>query len=194
MAIFLAGHETTALALSWWAWLVATHPDFRETVQTEIDETLAGRPPRYEDISRLRSLGCSLKEAMRLYPPVSSLFSRRASREIEVGDCIIPKGAMVRITPWLVHRDERWFPDSSSFKPERFDDSTQLPNRQSYMPFGAGPRVCIGSHFALTEMTLIAAYLLQRFTFRSTAAPTPKLDVLLFPEGGIPLQLIPRTR
>jgi cytochrome P450 len=192
MTIFLAGHETTALALSWWAWLIASHPKVCQQVQAEIDMTMAGRVPRHDDLANLRVLTGTLKEALRLYPPVASLFNRRTLRDIKVGNWTVPRGAMVRITPWFVHRDERWFPDPNSFRPERFDEGTALLNRQSYMPFGTGPRVCIGSHFALTEMTLIAAYLLQRFSFRSNAVPRAKLAVLLFPEGGIPLQLIRR--
>jgi cytochrome P450 len=100
----------------------------------------------------------------------------------------------VRVTPWVVHRDARWFAEPARFVPERFNEDTPLPNRNSFMPFGTGPRVCIGSHFALTEMVLIAAHLLQNFTFRSVNLPKPKFEVLLSPEGGMPLQLVRRKR
>jgi cytochrome P450 len=194
MTIFLAGHETTALALTWWAWLMAKHPQAMERAQAEIDAVLKGKAIRYDDVSRLLYLGGSLKEALRLYPPAPGLITRRTLRDIALGEWTIPKGVMVRITPWVVHRDARWFSEPTRFIPERFDESLPLPKRQAYMPFGAGPRVCIGSHFALTEMTVIAAHLLQRFSLRSHAAPKPKLDVLLFPEGGMPIQLIARKR
>jgi cytochrome P450 len=194
MTIFLAGHETTALALSWWAGLMAQHPQAAQRAQAEVDAALNGQPRRYEDIAGLRYLNWSLKEALRLYPPASALISRRTLREVTLGDWRIPKGAMVRITPWLVHRDERWFAEPTRFMPERFNEATPLPNRNSFIPFGTGPRVCIGSHFALTEMALIAATLLQNFSFSSSHMPKPQLDVLLSPEGGMPLQLARRVR
>jgi cytochrome P450 len=194
MTIFLAGHETTALALSWWAALMAQHPQAALLAQTEVDSVLAGQLIEYADVANMRYLSWSLKEALRLYPPASALISRRTVREVKLGDWCIPKGAMVRVTPWVVHRDARWFADPTRFLPERFDEDTPLPNRNSFMPFGTGPRVCIGSHFALTEMVLIAAHLLQNFTFRSANLPKPKFEVLLSPEGGMPLQLVRRKR
>jgi cytochrome P450 len=194
MTIFLAGHETTALALSWWTGLMAQHPQAAQLAQAEVNSVLAGQPIQYADIARLRYLNWSLKEALRLYPPASSLISRRTIREVTLGDWRIPKGAMVRVTPWVVHRDERWFTEPTHFMPERFNEDKPLPNRNSFMPFGTGPRVCIGSHFALTEMTLIAATILQNFSFRSAHLPKPKFDVLLSPEGGMPLQLVRRKQ
>ncbi len=193
MTIFLAGHETTALALSWWAGLMAQHPQAAQLAQTEVDAVLAGRPIRYEDVANMRYLNWSLKEALRLYPPASALISRRTLREVSLGDWRIPKGAMVRVTPWVVHRDARWFAVPTRFMPERFNEDTPLPNRNSFIPFGTGPRACIGSHFALTEMALIAAHFLQNFSFRSANVPKPRFDVLLSPEGGMPLQLVRRT-
>jgi cytochrome P450 len=192
MTIFLAGHETTALALTWWVWLMALHPEAMESAQREIDTVLTGDRIRYADLPNLRYLEWTLKEAMRLYPPAPALLSRRALREISLGAWTIPKRAMVRITPWVVHRDARWFSEPTQFRPERFDDATPLIHRHSYLPFGTGPRVCLGSQFAMTEMKFIAASLLRNFTFRTQASPRPKLAVLLFPEGGVPLQLLPR--
>jgi cytochrome P450 len=194
MTIFLAGHETTAIALSWWAGLMAQHPQAALLAQAEVDAALKGQPIRYEDVAGLRYLNWSLKEALRLYPPASALITRRTVREVTLGDWHIPKGAMVRVTPWLVHRDARWFAEPAQFMPERFNEDTPLPNRNSFMPFGTGPRVCIGSHFALTEMTLIAAHLLQNFVFRPAKVPKPRFDVLLSPEDGMSLQLVRRTR
>jgi cytochrome P450 len=193
MTIFLAGHETTALALTWWAWLMATHPQAMGKAQAEIEEKIGNQSVLYKEMPRLQYLGWTLKEALRLYPPAPALLTRRTLREISLGDWTIPKGAMVRITPWVVQRDARWFNEPLRFIPERFDEATPLIHRNSYMPFGTGPRVCLGSQFAMTEMTLIATHLLQRFTFRAQTSPKPKLDVLLFPEGGLPLQLVRRT-
>jgi cytochrome P450 len=194
MTIFLAGHETTALALSWWIGLMAQHPQAAQLAQAEVDSVLAGQPIQYADIANMRYLNWSLKEALRLYPPASSLISRRTIREVTLGDWRIPKGAMVRVTPWVVHRDARWFTEPTHFMPERFNEDKPLPNRNSFIPFGTGPRVCIGSHFALTEMTLIAATMLQNFSFRSAHLSKQKFDVLLSPEGGMPLQLVRRKQ
>jgi cytochrome P450 len=193
MTIFLAGHDTSATALTWWAWLMAKHPEAALHAQAQIDAELAGKPPRFEDIARLPYITNSLKEALRLYPPASSLLSRRTLRDVKLGIWTIPKGAMVRVTPWVVHRDARWFTEPTRFDPERFDGENSITHRQSFMPFGTGPRACIGSQFALTEMTLIAAYLLQRFSLRSAASPNVQFKVLLTPEGGMPLQLIRRN-
>lgn len=193
MTIFLAGHETTAIALSWWAGLMAQHPQAAQRAQAEVDSILAGKPIEYVDVANMRYLNWSLKEALRLYPPASALISRRTIREVTLGDCRIPKGAIVRITPWVVHRDARWFTEPTRFMPERFNEDTPLPNRNSFIPFGTGPRVCIGSHFALTEMALIAAHLLQNFSFHIANLPKPKFEVLLSPEGGMPLQLVRRV-
>jgi cytochrome P450 len=192
MTIFLAGHETTALAMTWWAWLMAQHPQVVLQAQSEIDLALTGNAPRYDNLRQLPYLVTTLKEALRLYPPAPTLITRRTTREVAIGEWIVPKGAMVRVTPWVVHRDARWFPEPALFKPERFNEETPSTYRNSFMPFGTGPRACLGAHFALTEMTLIAAKLLQRYSFRSNAAPTPKLDVLLFLEGGMPITLIRR--
>lgn len=194
MTIFLAGHETTAIALSWWAGLMAQNPQAAQLAQTEVDTVLAEQAVQYKDVVNLRYLNWSLKEALRLYPPASSLISRRTIRDITIGDWCIPKGAMVRVTPWVVHRDARWFVDPMRFMPERFNEEASQYNRNSFMPFGTGPRVCIGSHFALTEMALIAAHLLQNFTFVRAMLPKPKFEVLLSPDGGMPLQLIRRKR
>ncbi|MEN9982196.1 MAG: hypothetical protein RI918_165 [Pseudomonadota bacterium] len=193
MTIFLAGHETTALALSWWAGLIAQHPEAAQLAQAEVDSVLAGQLIQYADVANMRYLNWTLKEALRLYPPASALMSRRAVRDVTLGDWLIPKGAMVRVTPWVVHRDARWFVEPNRFMPERFNEDTPLPNRNSFIPFGTGPRVCIGSHYAMTEMALIAANMLQHFTFSSSQLPKPRLDVLLSPEGGMPLKLQRRT-
>lgn len=194
MTIFLAGHETTAIALSWWAGLMAQHPQAAQRAQAEVDSILAGKPIEYADVANMRYLNWSLKEALRLYPPASALISRRTIKDVALGDWRIPKGAMVRITPWVVHRDARWFTEPTRFMPERFNEDTPLPNRNSFIPFGTGPRVCIGSHFALTEMALIAAHLLQNFSFQIANLPKPKFEVLLLPEGGMPLQFVRRMR
>jgi cytochrome P450 len=192
MTIFLAGHETTAAALTWWGHTMARHPDCAQRAQNEVDQVLGQRLPAYTDLPRLPYLAQTLKETMRLYPPAPALISRRALHPVQIGPWQVPRGALVRVTPWLLQHDARWFPEPERFDPERFSDAGQAAQeRGSYMPFGAGPRVCIGQLFASTEMSLIAAMVLQRFRLSpgSAAAPQPVLNVTLRPAGGMPLQL-----
>ena len=192
MTIFLAGHETTAAALTWWGHTMATHPDCAQRAQAEVDQVLGPRPPQYADIPALPYLAQTLKETMRLYPPAASLISRRAIEPVQIGPWPLPQGALVRITPWVLHRDARWFPDPERFDPERFSEAGQAAQvRGSYLPFGTGPRVCIGSLFAMSEMVLVAAMVLQRFALApaSTAPVQPRLNVILRPAGGMPLRL-----
>lgn len=189
---FQAGHETTATALLWWSRLLAEHPGAAERARVEVENVLQGRNPSPDDLPALPWLTASLKEAMRLYPPVGVLMSRRTTAAIELGGWHIPKGAMLRITTWLLHRDPGSFPEPQAFRPERFmPEAPPLP-RGAWMPFGAGPRVCIGQHFAMLEMTLLAAMLLQRYRLElpPDAAPCePVLNVTLRPRGGLQLRL-----
>jgi cytochrome P450 len=195
MTIFLAGHETTATALTWWGWTMASNPDCAVLATEEVDRVLAGRPPVYEDVAALAYLGQTLRETMRLHPSVPLLFTRRATEDVQIGPWRVPKGAMVRVTPQVMHHDARWFEDPLAFKPERFTpEAVARQVRGSYMPFGTGPRVCIGNIFALTEMTLIAAMILQRFRLESTQAAAPKVvfAVTLRPANGLLLRLVRR--
>jgi cytochrome P450 len=136
-----------------------------------------------------------LKESMRLYPPVAALMTRRTTAPLELGGWQIPAGALLRFTPWVVQRDARSFEAPAAFRPERFAPGAVPPPRGAWMPFGAGPRVCIGQHFALLEMTLIAAMLLQRYTLAlpaGTPPAVPRLHVTLRPQGGV--RLLARRR
>ena len=192
MVNFQAGHETTATALMWWSRLLAEHPEAAERARTEVENVLQGRNPGPDDLPALPWLTASLKEAMRLYPPIGVLMSRRTTAAIELGGWHIPKGAMLRITTWLLHRDPRSFPQPQAFRPERFLPDAPPPPRGAWMPFGAGPRVCIGQHFAMLEMTLLAAMLLQRYRLELPAGAAecePVLNVTLRPRGGLQLRL-----
>lgn len=188
---FQAGHETTATALCWWADLMARHPEAQARAVGELDAVLAGQAPGVDAPQTLPYLSATLKEAMRLYPPAAALMSRRLTRDITLGGVRLPARTMVRITPWVLHRDSRWWPEATSFRPQRFLPDTPPPPRGAYLPFGVGPRVCLGQHFATLEMTLIAARLLQRFRLSpcNTEPPRPKLAVTLRPEGGVRLCL-----
>ncbi len=192
MVTFQAGHETTATALLWWSRLMADHPEAAARAQAEVDAVLAGRPPQADDVAALPWLAATLKEAMRLYPPVAAVFTRRAKQDITVGGWTLPRGALIRITPWVLQRDARSFQEPLQFRPERFMPGAPPPPRGAWMPFGAGPRVCLGQHFAMLEMTLIAALLLQRYTLALPAGTAPAeavLNVTLRPRERLRLQL-----
>ncbi|NRF70225.1 cytochrome P450 [Aquincola sp. S2] len=193
MTMFLAGHETTASALTWWGWAMAAHPDVAARAAAEVDAVLAGRPPGHADLARLPWLGQTLKETLRLWPPAAGLFTREAIEDVRIGDWLLPAGALAVTTPYVMHRDPRWFPEPERFDPERFapERAAQLP-RGAYLPFGVGPRVCIGNNFALMEMVLLAALMLQRFQFALPAGappPRPSLNVSLRPAQRLELVL-----
>lgn len=195
MTIFQAGHETSATALLWWAWAMAAHPDAAARAHEEVDRVLDGRAPTLADIAALRWLTQSIQESMRLFPPAAGLMTRRALQPVALRTCTVPAGAMVRITPWVLHHDPRWFPDPERFDPARFDAAAPPLPRGAYLPFGTGPRVCLGQHFAMTEMVLIAAMLLQRFGFAPLADRTPppaQVQVTLRPVAPLRLRLIRR--
>jgi cytochrome P450 len=194
---FQAGHETTATALLWWSWLMASHPAAQQRAAAEVDAALAGGAPGADAVQMLPWLTATLKEAMRLYPPVAALMTRRLTRDITLGGVLLPARTMVRITPWLLHREPRWWPvEPEAFRPERFmADAPPIP-RGAYIPFGLGPRVCLGQHFAQLEMTLLAALLLQRFRLLPVGGeppPSPRLAVTLRPAGGLRLMLEARA-
>lgn len=192
MVSFQAGHETSATGLLWWSRLMAEHPSSAQRAQQEVDAVLSGRAPAADDLPALPWLTATLKEAMRLYPPIAAVMTRRTTREITLGGRRIPRGALLRITPWVLHRDPRSFEAPEAFRPERFLPGAPAQPRGAWMPFGTGPRVCIGQHFAMLEMTLAAALLLQRCTLAlppGTGPAQPVLNVTLRPQGGVRLLL-----
>ncbi len=189
VTFFGAGHETTATALTWAWYLLATHEEVYQRVRDEVDERLAGRSPTYADLPRLPYTLQVLKEAMRLYPPAYAL-SRFADRDVEVAGYPIKRGTTVFMSPYALHRRADYFPDPLRFDPERFtpDNEARLP-RGAYIPFGAGPRICIGNHFALMEGHLLLATLAQRVTFALAPHQTVALDpkVTIRPKGDVAL-------
>ncbi|MDM4767029.1 cytochrome P450 [Pelomonas sp. SE-A7] len=199
MLSFQAGHETSATALLWWSWLMARHPEAQQRAADEVAQALAGRTPVPEEMVKLPWLTATLKEAMRLYPPAAALLTRRLTRDVDLTlndgrQLRIPRRTMVRITPWLLHRDPRSWPEGpDEFRPERFLPGAphEIP-RGAYLPFGQGPRVCLGQHFAMLEMQILAAQLLQRWRLRlvdGEPEPVPRLAVTLRPAGGLRLRL-----
>jgi cytochrome P450 len=187
LTLFGAGHETTATALTWTWYLLATHPEIYQRLRDEVDGVLTGRSPAYDDLARLPYTLRVLKEAMRLYPPAYAL-SRVALRAVEIGGHLVRAGETVFISPYTLHRRPSYFPNPTRFDPERFtpENEAKLP-RYAYMPFGAGPRICIGNHFALMEGHLLLAALAQRVTFAlmpgQRIVPEPKVTAR--PRSGI---------
>ena len=189
MTLFLAGHETTAIALSWTCFLLAKHPEVEAKVIEELRTVLAGCTPCIEDLHRLRYTEMVLKESMRLYPAVWGL-GRRATAECEIGGYRIPAGTNIFMFQWLTQRDVRFFSEPERFEPERWRDdpvrSGQIP-RFAYFPFGGGPRVCVGAAFAMIEATLLLAMIQQRFRLELVASHpvVPSASVTLRPKHGI---------
>ena len=187
MTLFLAGHETTALALSWSWYLLALHPEAERKFHSELDEVLAGRPPNVSDLPKLKYTEMIAKEAMRLYPPAYAV-GREAIEETEIGGYRVPKGTQLFAFQWATHRDPRYFNKPGEFDPERWTsgNSERLP-KYAYFPFGGGPRGCIGNYFAMMEIVLLLATIGQRFSF--TVDPKYPVEVLpvlsLRPKNGI---------
>ncbi len=195
MTAFLAGHETTAATLTWWSWCMAAHPDAQAAARAEVDAVLQGRAPTAADLPVLDYLGRTLQETLRLYPAAPVLISRRALRPITLGGWQLPARTIFAVPLHLMHHDARWFPEPEAFRPERFAaDAPSIP-RGAFMPFGTGPRVCLGQHLALAEMTLLAAMFLQRYTVAvpgGMAPPRPVFNITLRPETPLALRLTAR--
>jgi cytochrome P450 len=186
MTLFLAGHETTALSLSWSWYLLASHPEAEKKFHAELDEVLGGRTPEVSDLPKLRYTEMIAKEAMRLYPPAYAV-GREAIEETELGGFRVPKGTQVFAFQWVTHRDPRFFDKPAAFKPERWANGNgdEVP-KYAYFPFGGGPRQCIGNYFAMMEIVLLLATIGQRFRFSLTDEAVEVLPVLsLRPKSGI---------
>ena len=179
--LFLAGHETTALALSWTFHLLGSSPAVRTDLAAELEQVLAGREPSLDDLPKLVLCERIIQESLRLYPPAWAL-GREAKEPIVIGDVTFEKGAWLWLVPWTLHRDPRWFPDPLAFRPERWADglAKRLP-KGAYLPFGAGPRVCIGNQFAMMESVLLLATIAQRFELEAVAGqrviPEPSITL-----------------
>jgi cytochrome P450 len=197
MTAFLAGHETTAATLTWWAWCMAAHPSAQAAARAEVDMVLQGRAPVAADLPALDYLGRSLQETLRLYPAAPVLISRRARRPVMLGGWQLPARTIFAVPLQLMHHDARWFPQPQAFRPERFADGAPAIPRGAFMPFGTGPRVCLGQHLALAEMTVIAAMFLQRYSLdvpAGMAPPRPVHNITLRPQTPLTLRLAARAR
>jgi cytochrome P450 len=162
VTIFTAGYHTTAVALSWIWYMLAKHPEVQEKVVREVDHVLGSRDATLDDVPRLEYLEMVIKETLRLYPPAWALFGREALEDVELGGYTIRRGAYLGIFPWVTQRDERLFPDPLRFDPDRFAPGQEI-DPFAYFPFGAGPHICIGKAFAMMEIPLVIATMLQRY-------------------------------
>jgi len=176
MTIFLAGHETTANALTWTWYLLSQHPEVEAKFHAEIEEVVGDRLPVAEDVPRLRYTEMILAEAMRLYPP-AWLIGRRALEDYEIAGKHVPARSLVLMSQYVTHHDSRWYPDPFRFDPERWraEEKEKRP-RFSYFPFGGGPRLCIGESFAWMEGALVLATIAQKWRLR--VAPGHPVELL----------------
>ncbi len=193
LTLLLAGHETSANALTWTWYLLSKHPAVRRRLTDEVSEVLKGRTPTAEDLPRLVYTAMVFKEAMRLYPPIW-IMERRALEEDMLGGYTIPAGSSVVISPYVTHRDPRFWENPEGFDPERFTPkASEDRNPHCYIPFGLGQRLCIGNHFVLMETRIILAAIAQ--TFRLDLVPghpvEPMPGITLRTRHGLPMTLHP---
>lgn len=190
ITLLLAGNETTATGLTWAVYLLAKHPDVQEEARKEVIEALGDAPPTAESAPRLKLTEMIFKEALRLYPPVY-IVPREAKEDVVIGGYRVKRGATVHVASFVIQRDARWFEDPLTFRPRRFE-AEETFRRGAFLPFGAGPRACIGRGFAMMEGTLALACLLKRFR---VGLPDPSKEaemaaqVSLHPRGGLRVTL-----
>jgi cytochrome P450 len=194
LTIFLAGHETTANALSWTWYLLARHPAAEARLHEELDRVLGGRMPTYADLAELKWTRMVIEEAMRLYPPAHTI-ARTALGEDRIGGVRVPAGATITISIYVTHRNPNLWPEPERFEPERFAPAeVARRHRFAYLPFGGGPRICIGNGFALAEAQVIVAAIAQRYRIRLAPGHvvSPIGLITLRAKGGILVTLEPR--
>jgi cytochrome P450 len=191
MTLFLAGHETTANALTWTWYLLSQHPEVESKLHEELRAVLNGRAPAAADSPALRYTMMVIREALRLYPPAPG-FGREPIEDVQLGGFEIPRGSLVLVNTFALHRDPRFFPEPLRFDPERFAPGWEerIP-RYAYLPFGGGPRVCIGNGFATLEAQLIVASIAQcwQFLLEPGQEIVPVQLVTVRPKNGIRMKL-----
>ena len=196
VTLFVAGHETTSNLLSWTWYELSRQPQVEAELHAELDGVLRGRTPTVDDLPQLPYTAMVLKEALRLHPPAWILTGRQATEDVTLDDFTIPRGDLVLITPYIMHRRPELFADPLRFDPQRFtvEREARLP-RYAYIPFGAGPRVCIGNSFAMLEAQLVLATVAQqyRLTLPTGYVATPQPQITLSPAGGLPVKLVARS-
>ncbi len=191
LTLFLAGHETTANALTWTWYLLSQYPAIEARMHAEIDSVLEGRLPTVEDLPRLTYTRMVLAESLRLYPP-AWIIGRRAINDYQIRDYVLPARTVLIMSQYLVHRDARWYPEPEHFDPERWTPEAQAARPKfAYFPFGGGPRLCIGEQFAWMEGTLLLATIGQRWKLRLAPGHpvVPQPLITLRPKHGMRMVL-----
>jgi cytochrome P450 len=191
MTLFLAGHETTALNLSWTWLLISQRPEVATTLKREIDDVLGDRSAAFADLPNLRYAGHVIAESLRLYPPAWSM-GREAREDVEIGGYRVPRGGQIWFCPWSIQRDPRWFDAPDEFRPERWEGNlAKTLHRYAYFPFGGGPRFCIGQAFAQMEAVLLLVTLARAFHVDVLPEPraVPETSVTLRPKHGLRVRL-----
>jgi cytochrome P450 len=194
MTLLLAGHETTSNALTWTWYLLSRHPDAESRLYAELEQVLGGRIPTVEDLPRLAYTRMVLEEALRLYPPAVG-FNRKALADDEVGGYVVPANTLIWLSPYMTHRHPDFWENPDVFDPERFSPERSAGRPHfAHFPFGGGPRLCIGSNFAMMEAQLILATIAQRYRLRLVPDYQVEPQVLLTmrPRHGLPMMLLER--
>ncbi len=180
--------------MSWTFYLLSQHPEVEAELVAELGTVLGGRPPTVDDLGRLKVTEMVVQESLRLYPP-AFVIGREAVADCEIGGYRVPRGSVVFISQWVLHRDPRYFDRPAEFLPQRWADglSERLP-RYVYMPFGGGPRICIGNRFAMLEAMLLLATIAQKYrmSWQRERPLRPFLSITLRPRGGVPMRLSKR--
>ena len=192
--LFLAGHETSASALTWACYLLAIVPDVQERVHAEVTAQLQGRSLMQPDLKPMTLTWNVFREALRLFPPVGFIV-REAAQKCPMRDKLVPKGASILVSPWLIQRHRLWWHEPDAFNPDRYDEeSTRESLRQAYLPFGAGPRVCIGAAFAMQEAMVILSSLVARYRLEVVPGhvPQPVGRLTIRSANGVSLKLYRR--
>ena len=195
ITIFTAGHETTAMAMTWTWYLLSQHPVEEEKLHSELRSVLGRRAPNSEDLSKLAYTRMVIEESMRLYPPVHTI-AREALADDTLAGRHVPKGSNVLIAPWVLHRHLQLWHNPARFDPERFSpEQTAARPRFSYLPFGGGRRICIGSAFAMAEATILLATIAQRYRLRLVSGHPvePRGLITLRPRRGMMMTLTSRS-
>lgn len=195
MTMFVAGHETSANTLTWIIYLLAIHPEAEERILNEIASIDSTAPLTYDTLRPLTYVDAVINEAMRLYPP-AWIFSRKLLEDIELGDYLLKGGDSIVLSPLIVQRSSRNFPQPDLFQPERFlPENKEEIMRGSFFPFGLGPRICIGRSFALLEIKIMLAKLLPRFRFEVVDAEKVemKASTILRPRNGLHTRILARA-
>jgi cytochrome P450 len=194
LTLLLAGHETTSNALTWTWWLLSQHPGAEQRLHAELDDVLGAAAPKVEDLARLPYTGAVIAESLRIRPPAWAI-GRQAVTEHRLGSIMLAPQDIVVVSPWLLHHDERWWTDADRFRPERWLVGDPGRPRHAYLPFGGGPRMCIGEGFASMETRLLLATIARRWRFDLDPSAKVELQpvITLRPRHGMPMIALARS-